>query len=100
VAGLLDEDCLDSRFALLSPDGAVHPIAPGGPPGGEALWPDENAGTTSHVTIVDADFDALSTTTTVNSSFGAQMETRGWSSTTCRRTSRASIPSRRASRST
>lgn len=74
VSGLLDDAYLDSRFELFSPDMAIHPIEPGEPPGREELFPGEGADTTSQVTIVDADGDALSMTTTVNSSFGTQME--------------------------
>jgi gamma-glutamyltranspeptidase/glutathione hydrolase len=49
----------------------VHPIAPGEPSldGAEDM--------TSHVSIVDRRGDAVSMTTTVNSSFGAQLEARG-----------------------
>jgi gamma-glutamyltranspeptidase/glutathione hydrolase len=69
VDGLLAEDYLDGRFALLSPTAAVQRVAPGRPGGDE--------GTTSHVSIVDSAGNALSMTTTINSSFGAQMEARG-----------------------
>jgi gamma-glutamyltranspeptidase/glutathione hydrolase len=69
VDGLLAEDYLDGRFALLSPTTAVQRVAPGRPGSDE--------GTTSHVSIVDRAGNALSMTTTINSSFGAQMEARG-----------------------
>jgi gamma-glutamyltranspeptidase/glutathione hydrolase len=70
VAGLLDEGYLDERFALFSPERAIQRVEPGNPPGA-----DEDM--TSHVSIVDRGGDAVSMTTTVNSSFGAQMEARG-----------------------
>ncbi|MDQ7910819.1 gamma-glutamyltransferase [Phytohabitans sp. ZYX-F-186] len=69
VAGLLAGEYLDSRFALLSPTTAVREVAPGRPGGDE--------GTTSNVSIVDRAGNALSMTTTINSSFGAQIEARG-----------------------
>lgn len=67
LAGLLADDYLDARFALLSPDTAVQRVEPGHP----------DAETTSHVSIVDRAGNALSMTTTVNSSFGAQIVARG-----------------------
>lgn len=69
VAGLLADDYLGERFALLSPTTAVRQVTPGQPGGDE--------GTTSHVSIVDRAGNALSMTTTINSSFGAQIEARG-----------------------
>jgi gamma-glutamyltranspeptidase/glutathione hydrolase len=69
VGDLLAEDYLDGRFALLSPERAVPEVTPGRPGGDED--------TTSHVSIVDEAGNALSMTTTINSSFGAQMEARG-----------------------
>jgi gamma-glutamyltranspeptidase / glutathione hydrolase len=68
VTGLLADDYLDARFALLSPTTAVQQVTPGRP---------SDEGTTSHVSIVDRAGDALSMTTTINSSFGAQIEARG-----------------------
>jgi gamma-glutamyltranspeptidase/glutathione hydrolase len=69
VAGLLAPSYLDARFALLSPTTAVQRVEPGNPGG--------VADTTSHVSIVDRAGNAISMTTTVNSSFGAQIEARG-----------------------
>jgi gamma-glutamyltranspeptidase / glutathione hydrolase len=69
VDDLLADDYLDRRFALLSPTGAMPAVAPGRPGG--------DAEATSQVSIVDAAGNALSMTTTVNTSFGAQMEARG-----------------------
>lgn len=86
TAGLLDDAYLDERFALFSPDAAIPVIAPGDPPmparpddGDETTvpGPDDGADTTSNVSIVDDAGDALSMTTTINSSFGAQVEARG-----------------------
>ena len=77
ASGLLDEDYLDTRFELFSPHLAIHPIVPGEPPPGDDVFFGEDADATSHVTIVDANGDALSMTTSVNSSFGTQMEAGG-----------------------
>jgi gamma-glutamyltranspeptidase/glutathione hydrolase len=83
VDGLLDPAYLDERFALFSPDTAIHPVEPGLPPGVDALATTaatedtEGADETSHVSIVDADGNAVAMTTTVNTTFGAQMEARG-----------------------
>jgi gamma-glutamyltranspeptidase/glutathione hydrolase len=68
VNGLLARSYLDSRFALLSPTTAVQRVEPGNPDGSDR---------TSHVSVVDRAGNALSMTTTVNSSFGAQIEARG-----------------------
>ena len=78
VSGLLDDGFLDSRFESYSPDSAVDPIFFGTPPGGISLSePEEIQDTTSHVTIVDSYGNALSMTTTNNTSFGSQIEARG-----------------------
>ena len=70
MTGLLADRYLDRRFELFSPERAVHPISPGEPPDGAADM-------TSHVSIVDRRGDAVSMTTTVNTTFGTQMEARG-----------------------
>lgn len=84
VPGLLDSGYLDDRFALMSQDQAVHPVEPGVPPGAEPTAATsmtdaatEDSDATSHVSIVDADGNALAMTTTNNTTFGAQMEARG-----------------------
>ncbi len=79
VDGLLDHGYLDERFSLFSPDTAIHPVEPGLPPGADdATTVDtEGADETSHVSIVDAEGNAVAMTTTVNTTFGAQMEARG-----------------------
>lgn len=78
VPGLLDSGYLASRFQLFSPDGAIQVVEFGDPPGGLSLAePDQINDTTSHVSIVDGDGNALAMTTTINTSFGNQMEARG-----------------------
>ena len=82
VAGLLDETYLDQRYALISPDQAINPVTWGIPPGAENLaWAQGEAADsedmTSHISIVDQYGNALSMTTTINSSFGAHIEAAG-----------------------
>jgi len=81
VDGLLDPGYLDDRFSLFSPETAIHPVEPGLPPGAATTTATdtatEGADATSNVSIVDADGNAVSMTTTNNTTFGAQMEARG-----------------------
>lgn len=80
VEGMLDKQYLASRAALLS-DIDIGPAAPGEPPGAPMLsFPDsraKNSGT-SHVSIVDRFGNALSMTTTVESSFGNGVMVNGF----------------------
>ena len=71
VQGLLDEDYVASRAALAP--GLAGAAEAGTPPGGVFRGPDatqEPAGT-SHFVVVDAEGDAVSMTTTVESVFGS-----------------------------
>lgn len=85
VDGLLDDRYLDQRFSLFSPDRAIRPVEPGDPPGIPRPAPqvgDEPATVdvgdpTSNVSIVDADGNAVSMTTTINSHFGSHLEAQG-----------------------
>ena len=83
IAGLLDQTYLDTRFSLYSPTRALTPVNYGIPPGVTATTTQtigdqpEGSDTTSHVSIVDRYGNALSMTTTVNASFGAQMMAAG-----------------------
>ncbi|WP_395945324.1 gamma-glutamyltransferase family protein [Brevundimonas sp.] len=70
IAGLLDPDYVAARAALVPQvDG---PVAAGSPTGSPPRGEDRTAepGGTSHVVIVDADGNAISMTTTVESIFG------------------------------
>lgn len=83
VEGLLDPAYLTGRAQLISLDQAAEPpVAPGNPPWREAqLWaPDESAELpgTSHVSIIDADGNAVSLTTTIESAFGSQIMVDGF----------------------
>ena len=99
VNGLTDNKYLRSRYALFSPFDSVNPIVFGNPPRGERIKRSRSAGNnvganqsefvsnssglgededmTSHVSIVDQYGNALSMTTTNNTTFGSQMEARG-----------------------
>ncbi|MFI7490374.1 gamma-glutamyltransferase family protein [Micromonospora echinaurantiaca] len=85
VDGLLDDKYLDDRFSLFSRDRAVRPVEPGDPPGVRPEPPvvgDEPATVdvgdpTSNVSIVDAEGNAVSMTTTNNSHFGSHLEVQG-----------------------
>ncbi len=83
IAGLLDDTYLDARFALFSPLQAIHPVVWGVPPGAEHFpWSageteEDAADMTSQISIVDRFGNALSMTTTNNSTFGAHIEAAG-----------------------
>jgi len=80
VAGMLDKTYLASRAALIGANDS-GPVEPGVPPGaGEASAADtrtKDSGT-SHVSIVDRYGNALSMTTTIESSFGNGVMVRGF----------------------
>ncbi|MGC5020166.1 gamma-glutamyltransferase family protein [Micromonospora sp. DT47] len=85
VAGLLDTTYLDKRFSLYSPDRAIDPIEPGDPKGVAPPAPSVSdvpstidvGDPTSSISIVDADGNAVSMTTTINTHFGSHLEARG-----------------------
>ncbi len=100
VAGLLEKSYLKSRFELFSPFSSVNPIVSGYPPRGQIINKTsaknephydhnnpylptagnaEDDDMTSHVSIVDSFGNALSMTTTNNSTFGSHTEARGMS---------------------
>ncbi|MCR5877563.1 gamma-glutamyltransferase [Phenylobacterium sp. J367] len=73
VEGLLDPAYLDARAKLINPDQAGPAPPPGNPRGAGVRAPDatkEVAGTT-HFAVVDAEGNAVSMTTTVESIFGS-----------------------------
>jgi len=80
VEGMLDKDYLASRAALIT-DMDMGSAAPGTPPGEfDPTMPDpttKNSGT-SHVSIVDKWGNALSMTTTIESSFGNGVMVNGF----------------------
>ena len=80
VAGLLDDAYLKSRADLIGPMDMGR-ASPGDPPGAFGTGaPDRTikSSGTSHVSIVDRDGNALSMTTTIESSFGNGVMVRGF----------------------
>lgn len=80
VEGMLDEDYLASRAALIT-EMDMGSAAPGEPPGEfDPTAPDNSAkdSGTSHVSIVDRWGNALSMTTTIESSFGNGVMVNGF----------------------
>jgi gamma-glutamyltranspeptidase/glutathione hydrolase len=72
MEGLLAADYLDARAKLIAPDKAGPPPSPGNPKGAGPRAPDrtQEPGGTTHMVIVDKDGNAVSMTTTVESTFG------------------------------
>ncbi|MDJ0823990.1 MAG: gamma-glutamyltransferase [Rhodobacter sp.] len=79
--GLVEPAYLATRAALLAGDDPLPEVAPGAPEFDHALhWTDDASlefPSTSHISIVDADGNALSMTTTIENGFGARLMTRG-----------------------
>lgn len=80
--GLVDPGYLKTRSALLAGTKALEKVAPGTPPWDHAqlLADDESLElpSTSHISIVDADGNALSMTTTIENGFGSRLFVRGF----------------------
>jgi gamma-glutamyltranspeptidase/glutathione hydrolase len=82
VRGLLDSSYLKSRASLIDPDKAMD-VAPAGTPQMKASW-DYVIGetpefpSTSHLSIVDDDGDALAMTTTIEDAFGSRQMVDGF----------------------
>jgi gamma-glutamyltranspeptidase/glutathione hydrolase len=82
IAGLLDEGYLANRGRLIQPDRSMGRAQPGDPPGRRAdlrLAPSDGLVEfgTSHISIVDADGNAVAMTTTIEAGFGARIMTKG-----------------------
>ncbi|RVT82620.1 gamma-glutamyltransferase [Rhodobacteraceae bacterium CCMM004] len=81
VEGLVDPAYLAARAELLSTDMALEEVAPGEPEWDHALnWADDTSiefPSTSHISIVDADGNALSMTTTIENGFGSRVMAPG-----------------------
>jgi gamma-glutamyltranspeptidase/glutathione hydrolase len=82
VEGLLDPGYLKQRRSLIDPEAAMEKATPGVPPGIEkqAFGIDEtmeNVGT-SHISVIDADGNAVSMTTTIEGAFGSGVWAAGF----------------------
>ena len=82
VQGLLEPGYLASRAELLSGETALDEVAPGEPEYDHALlWADDASiefPSTSHISIVDADGNVLSMTTTIENAFGSRLMVGGF----------------------
>ncbi|QEL24611.1 gamma-glutamyltransferase [Bosea sp. F3-2] len=80
VRGLIDRDYIRSRAGLVSPERSMGKAKPGDPPNKRAqlLAPaDGIENGTSHISVVDADGNAVAMTTTIEDGFGARLMTKG-----------------------
>lgn len=82
TTGLLDEDYLRQRAALLDRDTALPEAQPGNPPWQHALHYGADQSlelpSTSHFSIVDANRNVVSMTTTIENGFGSRLMVRGF----------------------
>lgn len=82
IKGLLAPDYLRDRARLLEGDDALPEVTPGAPEFDHALnWADDRSPelpSTSHISIVDAQGNALSMTTTIENAFGSRLMVRGF----------------------
>lgn len=80
--GLVEEAYLAQRAQLLDPSRSLAEVGPGEPQWDHALrWGDDVSDelpSTSHISIVDAEGNALSMTTTIESGFGSRLFVRGF----------------------
>ncbi|MGH6933981.1 MAG: gamma-glutamyltransferase [Dongiaceae bacterium] len=81
VAGLLSDDYLRQRARLISPERSLGKVQPGTLPR-QASWapqaPQLEPVSTSHVSIVDGDGNAVSFTSSIEGPFGSRLMVRGF----------------------
>jgi gamma-glutamyltranspeptidase / glutathione hydrolase len=83
VDGLLERAYLDARARLIDPERAqAGPAAPGDPPGQRSeLWGDGRAPefpSTSNLSVIDRDGNAVAMTATIENNFGSRVTVRGF----------------------
>ncbi|TCR60368.1 gamma-glutamyltransferase [Bosea sp. BK604] len=79
ISGLIDTDYIRSRALLVSPDKSMGTAKPGDPPNKRAMLLAPSDGIehgTSHISVVDANGDAVAMTTTIEDGFGSRLMTK------------------------
>ncbi|MGF1630010.1 MAG: gamma-glutamyltransferase [Kiloniellaceae bacterium] len=78
VETLLDPDYLAARAALIDPAASMGEAHPGLQSGQALSPPQPNPPSTSHLSVVDRDGNAVSMTASIESAFGARLMARGF----------------------